>query len=105
MVSWKEGEAEENLSFTCIPEGVLNVSCCGDKDERGERVGGEFFFFRRRLVGRRMLIDLCTTLHLRPSLFFKCLIRIGVESESNSELQKEGWLGHAPDSGDIVASD
>lgn len=41
-----------------------------------------------------MQIDLCTTLHLGGVLFFKCLIRIGVESDSNSALQKEVWSGH-----------
>lgn len=52
-----------------------------------------------------MQIDLCTTLDLRPSLFLKCLIGIGVESDFDSALWKEVWSGHVPDSGDIVASD
>lgn len=45
MVSWKKkGKWKEIRFFTCFQMRVLNLSYCGDKDERGEKIEDEFFF-------------------------------------------------------------
>lgn len=101
----KRGNVEKNLICSCVDVGSLNLPHWWDKDEMGEKIEDEFFFSSER-TSRWKTTN--WSLHHSASetfSFFTCLIRMGVESDSNSEFQEEEWSGRVPDSRVMGTSD